>query len=218
MSYYPKSQIKIDLYTNGEEFLLSPTNIPYKGYYYETSNNTKYSGKHPGDGFNHILIPISEFKPGDIDGTPDKPNQILILSQPLETYPDTPNSNVEYFNSLNNISPQPIPNRFLPQFNPTTPTSKDYTLGSFTRYFCKKTNELKYIEINKETHDKLKVRDKQIAWDLYEPQFIVWQINGDREGTFLANKNNIALLEKRQKWYGFSQYLKEDYLKYYLAS
>ena len=194
--YYPKSQIKTNLYTNGEEYILSTTEQEYIGYYHETSNGKKYTGKVPTP----LSIELIKILPQS-----DEPGgglSLFILT--LSNFEDYPN--------------QSLQDRFLPQFNPTTPTTKDYTLGSFTRYFCKKTNELKYIEINKETHDKLKVRDKQIAWDLYEPQSIVWQINGDREGTFLANKNNIALLEKRQNWYGFSQYLKEDYLKYYLAS
>ena len=218
MAYYPKTQIKTNLFTNGDELVISLTNTPYNGPYYETSTGIKYTGKSPGDGPNQILIPISEFKPGDIDGNTDSNSQILILSQTFENFPDITDTNVKYFNSLNNNTLLQSNNRFLPIFNQTTPSQQDYTLGSFTRYFCKKTNELKYIEINKETHDKLKTKDSQIAWDLYEPQLIVWQISGDKEKTFLANKNNIALLEKRQKWYGFSQYLKEDYLKYYLAS
>ena len=35
--YYPKSQVKANLYTNGGEYVASDTNTPYKGYYYETS-------------------------------------------------------------------------------------------------------------------------------------------------------------------------------------
>jgi hypothetical protein len=173
---------------------LSTNQQNYKGHYYKTSTGDKYTGRFPNDGDNILLVELipSSDEPGEN-------NPILTLSLPQYSS----NTTLE---------------RFLPLFNQTTPTQQDYTLGSFPRYFCKKTNELKYIEINKETHDKLKIKDSQIAWDLYEPQLIVWQISGDKEKTFLANKNNIALLEKRQKWYGFSQYLKEDYLKYYLAS
>jgi hypothetical protein len=212
MTYYPKSQIKTNLYTNGEEeYVLSTTQQPYIGYYYKTSTGQLYTGKNPQDGPNILLLPLLTLPHQLIKNTqgnviepfnilsPDVDNPILI--DPL---------NKKILNGLSN--------RFLPLFNQSNPSLQDYTLGSFTRYFCKKTNELKYIEINKETHDKLKIKDSQIAWDLYEPQLIVWQISGDKEKTFLANKNNIALLEKRQKWYGFSQYLKEDYLKYYLAS
>jgi hypothetical protein len=208
--YFPKSQIKTNLYSNGE-YLYLDTNESYIGSYYKISTGQTFTGKSPDNPPNIEII----LDP-DIIVVNNKIINIDSSGQPSQTKityiePEFFSANQKY------ISPILI-ERFLPLFNQVTPSQQDYTLGSFTRYFCKKTNELKYIEINKETHDKLKIKDTQIAWDLYEPQFIVWQINGDREGTFLANKNNIALLEKRQKWYGFSQYLKEDYLKYYLAS
>jgi hypothetical protein len=53
--YYPKSQIKTNLYTNGGEFSNSITNQPYQGYYYETSNGQLYTGKNPQDGPNILL-------------------------------------------------------------------------------------------------------------------------------------------------------------------
>jgi hypothetical protein len=45
MSYYPKSQIKTNLYTNGGEFILS-TKKQYKGYYYKVPME-KYTWKTP---------------------------------------------------------------------------------------------------------------------------------------------------------------------------
>jgi hypothetical protein len=40
--YYPKSQIKPNLYTNGGEFILSTTKKEYKGYYYKISTGQIY--------------------------------------------------------------------------------------------------------------------------------------------------------------------------------
>jgi len=57
MAYYPKSQIKTNLYTNGNDYRISDKF--YKGYYYETSSGKKYTGKFPGDGNNDSLIKIS---------------------------------------------------------------------------------------------------------------------------------------------------------------
>ena len=122
-------------------------------------------------------------------------------------------NNFTYPNSFKTLPP-----RRLPLFTPTLPTSQDQSLGVFTRYFCKKNNELKYIEINKQTHDQLKARSPKLAWDLYTPLNILWLIKGTKEQVFKANKTNVNLVEQRQSWYGFSQYLKEDYLKYYLES
>ena len=35
--YYPKSQVKTNLYTNGGELIVYSTKEEYKGYYFETS-------------------------------------------------------------------------------------------------------------------------------------------------------------------------------------
>ena len=41
---------------------------------------------------------------------------------------------------------------------------------------------------------------------------------GDKTQTYNANKNNITLIEQRNKWYGFTKYFKDNFLKYYLES
>lgn len=192
--YYPKSQIKNNLYTNGDEYVLSTTQQSYKGYYYETSNGGKYTGKFPDDGSNILLI---ELTPSS--DAPGKNNPILTLA--ISQY----NTNIQ-------------PERFLPLPIQTLPTQKDKDLGSFPRYFCKKTNENLYIEINKEQFTKLQNKDKTIAWDLYTSLQVIWQIKGGKTQTYNANKNNITLIEQRNKWYGFTKYFKDNFLKYYLES
>ena len=62
--YFPKSQIKTDLYTNGEEFTILKSNTPYVGSYYSVSSGKFYTGKNPNDGGNFELVPnYSEFNP-----------------------------------------------------------------------------------------------------------------------------------------------------------
>lgn len=194
--YYPKSQIKINLYTNGGEYILSTTRENYKGYYYEISNGEKYTGKTPQD-IPTILL--------------TQPQSLLQNSFTVE-----PESPLKIITVIPSLTPT-LPTRSLPQYNPTTPIQPDKDLGVFSRYFCKKTNEFIYLEINKETYDQLNNRNPNIAWDIYTPQLVLWQIKGDKEKTYLANKNNVSLLEQRQQWYGFSQYLKEDFSKYYVG-
>jgi hypothetical protein len=197
--YFPKSQIKSNLYTNGGEYILSTTKNEYKGYYYEISSGKKYTGKTPQDGPNILLLNFTS----------------PLLSPPTTNIPVDPTNNTIY--SINKTISKSLPDRSLPLFNPTLPTQQEKNVGLFTRYFCKKNNELIYLEINKETFTKLANQSPSIAWDLYTPKGITWQIKGNQEQTYLANKNNVMLLEQRQKWYGFSQYLKEDFLKYYLG-
>jgi hypothetical protein len=204
--YYPKSQIKTDLFTNGKEYILSTTKEEYKGYYYELSNGNKYSGKSPQEGNNILLLPPEDIF-FDINSS--------ILTPEADSFSSPINNLIVPQDLIPNSPPPPI--RSLPQFNPTLPTPSEQSLGVFTRYFCKKNNELKYIETNKTTYDQLKSKDSKIAWDLYTPLEVLWNIKGTKEQVTRANKTTIALLEQRQKWYGFSQYLKEDYLKYYVG-
>ena len=197
--YFPKSQIKSNLFTNGNEYILSTTQQEYKGYYYEISNGRKYTGKTPQDGQNILLLPL--------------PSITLTNPQIDSTIPSTST----LITPVNPNISKSLPERSLPQYNPTTPTQKDISLGVFQRFFCKKNNELIYIEINQSTYSQLKAKSSQIAWDLYTPLDTLWYIKGDREKVYNTNKNLISLIEQKQKWYGFSQYFKEDFSKYYVG-
>lgn len=206
--YYPKSQIKLNLYTAGNEYFIPPFTNFYVGFYYETSKGEKFTGKFPGDGINRILSPSTSLPPENIDGDFND-NEIIILNTPYENYPSISSINEKY-----NPSNTQFTQRYNPRFTPPTIINTQETIP---RYFCKKTNELKYIEISQTDYERLKSKNPQIAWDLYEPYSITWQIKGNQESTLKANKSIVLLTEQRQKWYGFSKYLKEDYLKYYLG-
>jgi hypothetical protein len=188
--YYPKSQIKSNLYTNGGEYVLSTTKKDYKGYYYEVSNGQKYTGETPQDGANILLLPPKQ--------------NINQDNHPGETTPiDT---RITYLDP--ETKPFPFPNnlRFLPVPNPTYPTDQEFQLGVYTRYFCKKNNELKYMEIDKTTFNKLNYKTKDIAWDLYTPISTLWYMR-----SFDVNKNLITLIEKNQNWYGFTQWFQNKF-------
>jgi hypothetical protein len=198
MAYYPKSQIKTNLYTNGNEYLLSTTNEYYQGYYYEISTGQKYTGATPN--------------------TP--PNTLLITpSQPFKSEIGPPQSDfISIATDLIPIDLSLSQKRYLPTFNLTTPTSQDQQNGQFTRYFCKRNNEFKYLEISKTTFNQLYTKSPEIAWDLYTPVSILWQIKGDKNKVYVSNKALTESIETKFKWYGFSQYFQGKFLKYYVES
>jgi len=208
--YFPKSQIKPNLYTNGTEYVIASTLQPYTGHYFQTFDGNRYTGKTPQDGPNNRLIPNPYI---ELEGTPtgnttDSQFEIKTIIPNTED-----NSLASQYLSLIPLSKQ----RFLPQSNLTLPTDKDKSLGVFSRYFCKKNNELIYLETDKQTFTDLSSRSPKIAWDLYEPLTTLWYIKGNKETTYKANKGLVSVIEQRQKWYGFSKYLKEDFLKYYVG-
>lgn len=207
MPYYPKSQIKTNLFTNGNEFEQSITKTAYQGYYYEISNGEKYTGKTPEDGPNILLtlqpnpiqqliqIPYPEDSPIVIQSS-----EIVPLDFPEYVIQDTPTV------------------RSIPLFNPTLPTPQDNQNGQFNRYFCKKNNEVRYLEIDQNTYKQLQNKDPKIASDLYTPIVVLWIIQGNQTQVYNSNKATVQAIETNAKWGGFSQYFQEKYLKYYLGS
>ena len=221
MPYYPSSQIQPNLYTNGGEYTLlnDPTRAEYKGYYYTLSNGNKYTGKHPQDGINNRLILLfPELPKSTLNPITNESNEIIILGDQSFSEGDIDINIVNYNQLYKRNSKTSAPRRFIPSYNLTIPTQTDYELGVFTRYFCKKTNEPKYIEIDKKTSDRLSAKSPNIAWDLYSPISTLWYITGDKTTVAKANKGLVSLIETQQKWYGFPQYFKDQYLKYYLAT
>lgn len=204
MPYFPKSQIKSNLYTNGGEYILSTTKETYKGYYYEVSTGQKFTGKTPQDGANILLLPEPTTEPNN--------------TTPLDVIYNIPVVDITDNSTEYSLLKPTTPLRSLPQPNPTQPTLQEQSLGAFTRYFCKKNNELKYIEIDKVTYNQLKTQDQTIAWDLYTPILTLWYIKGEKEKIYKANKGLITIIEQKQKWYGFTQWFKDRFLQYYLES
>jgi hypothetical protein len=208
--YYPQSQIKTNLYTNGEEYTLSTTNQFYKGYYFETSTGKKYTGKTPNDKPNILLLSTTQLNDVPfISGNPTE-NGIVISNSSEE---DLNYSIIDFSNYLKKTD---FTYRNLPTHIQLPPTQQDIEKGIFVRYFCKKNNELIYIETDKENYDLFSQQSPNVAWDLYTAKSVLWNIKGDKQKTYQTNKNIIALFEQKNQWYGFSQYLKEDFLKYYV--
>lgn len=193
--YLPNSQYKANLFTNGNEYKIATTGEIYSGYYFETYKNERYTGKTPQDSTPQLLLPISNQQ--SLNSNSVTPERVEIYVVPSFEY-------------TSNSKP-----RLIPQTNITQPTPDDYVNGLFTRYFCKKNNELKYMEIDQTTYGKLSSKDSTMAWDLYTPTSIDWYITGDMEKTYNINKSIVNLVEVEEKWYGFSQYFKQDYTKYF---
>lgn len=212
MPYYPKSQIKANLYTAGGEFITVTTQQPYKGYYYKLSNGKYYTGKSPS-----TLNPSAEIIP--IQESPDF--SINSFSYPPSYIDDTnPLEPVYKFyptQFLPTDYPKFVPGstKFTPFYNPEFPTPQNYQVGEFRRYFCKKTNEIKYIEINKKTFNLLIDQSPTIEYSLYLPFYLDWQLTGNEEQVAKVNKNNAELTAQKLKLPGLLEYLRFDFTKYY---
>lgn len=193
--YYPKSQIKTNLHTNGNELYFFNNGEPYTGYYYEISTGKKYTGKDPNFGIGILLIDTPPLGLTTEDYEGESP-QILKSS---------------YVKNYNNT---PITSRSLPSPYYSFPTPEEKEIGEYRRYFTKKTNELIYIEISKETYDKFKSNDPTVASDLYECLFLPWSLptlETNEISSETTNQNVVSLIERDNKWYGFSFYFQGNF-------
>jgi hypothetical protein len=200
--YYPKSQVKTNLYTNGDEFVYISNKQPYQGYYFKTSTGQYYTGKNADDRPNFELTQNLATAETTIDTT--KSDYSVIINTDL-------NNNSTY----NNLISPPPPVLISPAYNAPEPTSQDYQIGEFRRYFCKKGNEILYLEIDKDTYDKLIAKDSQYQFSLWQPFNLPWLLVGTQEQVYKVNRNVTILTSQKLLLPQFGRYLKDDYLKYY---
>ena len=216
--YYPKSQIKTGLYTNGGEYAYISTNAEYVGPYWKTSSGQYYTGLSPQDKPADELTPITSLSE-DQSLSEDK-QSISVLG--LDNFGEFENKGyvVDYASVIgydeakgNNIL-NPKPKR-IPLYSYPKPTEKEYNVGILTRYFCKKINQNIYIEINKETYDKLVSKDASYSYTLYFPFNLTWTLVGESpEKVADINRNIVSLTERRLKITGLKEYFK-NYSQFY---
>jgi len=224
--YFPKSQITPNLYTNGGEFIYASNSNPYTGYYFKTSTGKYFTGRNQDDRPNEELNVITN-QVNTIQNTANPIPQTSIALAFEGAFPQNANVSDDYkdptysedlvlsYLNIQKISLNNLPSYIIPTYNPVLPTQQDYQNGEFRRYFCKKTNEIIYVEINQDTFDKLIAKDSQVLWQLYQPFNITWQLTGNQEQVARINKNSVELVSFRNKFPRLEEYLKFDYTKYY---
>jgi len=208
--YYPSSQITPNLYSNND-LAYKSSGVLYTGYYFKISTGKYYTGRNTSNKPNEELIFV-EKKPDS--GTFDL---VTNTNPSLNISPES----IQTTLSVTNYLTLPGTNNsasLVPIYLPNTPTQQDYQNEEFQRYFCKKTNEIQYIEINLDQFTKLKAQDPQILYQLYQPFTITWILTGNKEQVAKINKNIVELASFKQKLPRFGDYLKFDYLKYYNQS
>jgi hypothetical protein len=203
--YYPKSQIKTNLITNGKEFVYLSDNQPYSGSYWKTSDGKYYSGKNPNDipTFELILAPL----PLPEVTSSIQPTVRIVPQEGL----------VNNYLTLKGINTNNPPVLLAPVYALTIPTEADYTNGAFIRYFCKQNTQYIYLEISEDTFRKLANNDPNIDFKSYTPFIINWTLTGNsKEEVARINLNVVSTTSRQLNLAGLTQYFK-DYSLYYKA-
>ena len=126
--YFPKSQIKTNQITNGDEYQYLNSGIEYIGYYFTTSTGKIYTGKTPDDTPTRELVLINDI----YDNTKlDADDEGGAWDREANHY----SLDAAYLNStkLEFLENAPVP----PKQCYPTPTEKDYQNGEILRFFDK---------------------------------------------------------------------------------
>jgi len=215
--YYPKSQIIPNLSTNGDEFNTSGGD-PYKGKYYKTSDGKFFSGANPNDKPNNQLFQKtpSNLTLNSITTPVPKSQDKFLPSQESEPF----SSNMYiidsgYYKSKPELwdrkdAPRP------PRYSKPLPTSKDYENGYFDRFYVRKSNEYKYIEVSNKEYQLFLEKTKEVQYNLYFPFKMLWKLKGNKTEVYEVNKKTVIEKENKLKLPGLLNYFKKRFNKYWV--
>jgi hypothetical protein len=200
MPYYPKTKIQTNLFSNGGLIKASDLS-PYVGPYYKLSTGQKYIGINPqARRYPDELIDPLELVSIPTQGLYTEIQTSLVSTGSINTY-------VQNLSEIPTSKQVPVP--YYPE-----PSTQDYEIGYFTRYFAKQVNALKFIEINKKTFENMSSHNDAYLWQLYKTTSLPWQISGNIENVINTNRK-IVRLEEKNGFNGLSLFLKGDYIKFY---
>ena len=205
--YYPPSQIQTNLYTGGGEYIIASSGENYIGNYYSLYNGTFFTGKNPNDKPNRKLIIANNQSTLDKDD-PELGNQGAVSGNTsIYTLP-----NVYTRKTKLNLGSKPPS---APREIMVTPTKEQYENGEYQRYFLRKENELKFIEVDQTQFRQYVEQQPNVNFQLYTPFKLTWVIRGDRSKVFNENKAAVSYLEDRVGIRGFKSYFNKKFDQYF---
>ncbi len=206
--YYPKSQIKTDLYTNGGEFVTSNDGVIYQGYYFSTSDGLYFTGRNPNNKPNFPLTLNLNSSLNPVISTSSSFSEV----DSFYNYPIGYNPTLSLNTTNTSIPPSP-PTQII-----SLPTEDNYKLGEYQRYFASKDNEVRYIEITQEEYTKFVNREPNVDYFLYTTFKLPWLISGNRSEVVNVNKKTVERVISNLTLSGFKSYFKNRYDQYFKYS
>ena len=194
--YIPKSKIQSNLFTNGGEYLLN--GVDYTGRYYLLYNGKAYTGIDQYDGTPQLLV---KYTPQNSLTANDRVTDDLV--SPFERA-----SSTEDYSS---ITPTVAPLVQAPLQYFSNPSPNEILIGEMIRYFLKRFNDQRFVEVNLETYNGINNKDKKYAWELWIPFEVPWVIKGSEEEVVKSNKQIVYYTEQRYKVRGLAKFLKNNF-------
>lgn len=171
--YIPEFKILKNQYTPGKQYSVKSTLKEYVGPYNILYTGVVYTGNTYNQATSLELIPYTEAQ--------------KVLTQ---------SSNITFYDSVVEDKNVPKIKTFItPEPQYVTPTQEEITDGVFTRYFCKKINEQKIFEINKEIFDSIIKKDNKYNHVLYQVIDVKWKLTGPANDTKQDNTTTAGVID-----------------------
>lgn len=210
MTYIPKNKIITDLYTNIKELVYKDTKEFYVGHYWKSYNGKFFTGKTPNA---TPLRELIKYQPPK-----DNKNSLIDLNQIAYNIDDKEINNnlILQYSELKDINLNSLTQQIVPKHLYPKPLEDDYKLGVFDRYFLYKINEPLFLEVDEDVYKAVKGKDKKYYTTPYIQFLMSWTLEGDKSEVYNINKSIIELTEKRINRRGLKEFLKFDYIKFWL--
>jgi hypothetical protein len=226
MAYLPKHYVKTGLFTEPGNFLNRQTSEPYSGPYYEIATGQYFSGVGPQDPNTQEIIPFgNDEEPGsgyqqvgvafNLDVTTLRPGQSSNEIQNRDSFQIFQPQLVDDYLTIKKYPESYYNTRILPYGVTPIPDENDYSVGEYRRYFCKKTNEVSYLELDENQYTAITQKDPRFFWEQYFGFSVPWSITGDQQQVYRTNLNIVRRRMQNLQLPNFDKYLQEDYLKFY---
>lgn len=229
MAYLPKHYVKTGLTANPGEYIDRATGEPYTGPYYTVATGQYFGGVGPQDPNAKEILPFgdSEIAPGtqyqqvgvafNLDVLNIRPGESSnnVQNQPSVNFQVFQPQLVNDYTTIKKFTAKDYKARLLPFEIAPIPDSNDYQVGEYRRYFCKKTNQNTYLEIDSKQYDSIFSKDPSFFWEQYFVFNLPWSITGEESKVYQTNRNIVLNRVNNLKLVGFQAYLKENYLKFY---
>ena len=213
--YIPKNRIKTNSYTRGNEYKKLSDGEEYIGYYWSMYDGTFYTGVNQDDSPSIQIIKIDTTENIEIQDSQNQEFQQYTANYDMEVTPGQYQNmkDIDVYNNINQVdisSTQITPQQFY-----STPLETDYENGFYIRYFACKINEIKYLELDKNTYTKMKDKNPAYNFIPYRTFRIQWSLVGEPRNLYQANLSQVNILERNLGKQGFKDFLNNDFTKFY---
>ena len=181
MRYLPKSKVKQLIANDGSLIKIRSNSQPYQGPYIQTSEGELFAGTHNTIG-EQLYIDDS-----------------LIYNLPTNEKRFNTLRGTKQYNRAKKSIKKRLEKSKTPAVVKSKPTENDYVRGYYQRYFLKRINGDRYIEIDKKTYNDISQKKPKYDYNLYDVGSLTWYLTDRLRKKSLFSLNATSIKSQSRK-------------------